>query len=261
MDNIFYYFAKIIWLVIALDSLLLIWLAIGVFCLIKQYIRLAAFLLISLLSINVFIAAFPVGEWLLYSLERHYPPAELDPANYDGIIVLGGGQHNGPTQSWDQVALLNGGERSLTLLTMAQKLPQNIPIIFTGGNGAMSNKGMTDADVVTKLLQENNIPDGRIIYENQSRNTFENAVLSKQLAQPRPQQRWLLVTSAFHMPRAMGVFCKINWPVEAYPVDFRSRKDKLQRLDWGYANHLNNLNRAYREWIGLVAYRLSNKSC
>ncbi len=261
MDSIFFYIAKITWLVIALDSLLIIWMAVGVFCLLKQYLRVASVLLVGLLTVNIIIAAFPVGEWLMYPLEHQYPPATVDPAEYDGVIVLGGGQHNAVTHAWQQVALTHAGERSLLLLTMAQSLPKDIPIVFTGGNGRMSSQGISDSGVIKQLLDENNIPQDRVIFESQSRNTFENAVLSKVLVQPKADERWLLVTSAFHMPRSMAVFCKADWPVTAYPVDFRSRKDKLIRLDWGYARHLNRLNTAFREWVGILAYRINNKSC
>ena len=90
---------------------------------------------------------------------------------------------------------------------------------------------------------------------------MENAVLSKLLVSPQVDENWLLVTSAFHMPRSMAIFCKVGWPMQAYPVDFRSRKDNLLRLDWDFAKHLKNLNMAYKEWLGIIAYKVAGKSC
>ncbi|MDP6191137.1 MAG: YdcF family protein, partial [Gammaproteobacteria bacterium] len=155
----------------------------------------------------------------------------------------------------------HAAERPLALLQMAQRLPDTVPIVFTGGTGKMSDQGMAGAEVIAMLLQDHGMDSARILFENQSRNTLENAVLSKRLVHPQAGDSWLLVTSAFHMPRAMAVFCKADWPMQAYAVDFRSRRDKLWRLDWDFARHLYNLNLAYKEWLGIVVYKVTGKSC
>ena len=101
----------------------------------------------------------------------------------------------------------------------------------------------------------------RIIAEEQSRNTVENAVFSKLLAMPQPGERWLLVTSAHHMPRAMGVFRAADFPVEAYPVDWRTRGpiDLLRPFD-SVGRGLERADTAMHEWIGLLIYWLTGRS-
>lgn len=261
MDSLFFYVAKLAWVLVALDSLLIIWLGLGVLCLLFAWQRLAQWLLTSLLLVCFTIGLFPVGEWLLYSLEKQYPPISVNVDDIDGVIVLGGGEQNAQTYAWQQVSLGSGGERPLALLQMARSLPEAIPIVFTGGTGKMTDQGMSGAEVIQQMLTAHGIASERVTFEGQSRNTVENAMLSKQLVQPEANENWLLITSAFHMPRSVAIFCKQDWQVTPYPVDFRSRKDKLWRMDWDFAKHLKNLNTAYKEWLGILAYKLSGKSC
>lgn len=261
MDSVFFYVAKLAWVLVALDSLLLLWLAAGVFCLLMAWQRLARWLLVSLLLTCLAIGLFPVGEWALYQLEKQYPPITLNPEQVDGVIVLGGGEQNAQSYAWQKVSLGSGGERPLALLQMVAQLPKSTPIMFTGGTGRMTAQGMSGAEVIQQMLVDHGVDTERVIFEGKSRNTVENAVLSKQLVNPQVGDSWLLVTSAFHMPRSMAIFCKVDWPMQAYPVDFRSRKDNLWRLDWDFAKHLRNLNIAYKEWLGIVAYKVAGKSC
>ena len=102
---------------------------------------------------------------------------------------------------------------------------------------------------------------GRVTVEDQSRNTVENAVFSKQMAAPKPGERWLLVTSAYHVPRSMGIFRMAGFPVEAYPVDWRTRgaEDALRPFPT-LAEGLRRTDTAVREWAGLIVYWLSGRS-
>ncbi|MDP6968582.1 MAG: YdcF family protein [Gammaproteobacteria bacterium] len=261
MDSLFYYIAKLAWLLVAVDSLLLIWLALAVVCWYWGRLPWAKGLTGSLLLVLLGIGLFPVGEWALFSLEKQYSPGILQVEKVDGVVVLGGGERNAQSFAWGQASLGDAAERPMVLLQIARQLPASVPIVFTGGTGKMSDQGMSGAEVIAMLLQDHGIELSRILFEDQSRNTLENAVLTKALVQPQVAENWLLVTSAFHMPRAMAVFCKADWPMQAYAVDFRSRKDKLWRLDWDFARHLYNLNLAYKEWLGIVAYKVAGKSC
>ena len=112
-----------------------------------------------------------------------------------------------------------------------------------------------------RLLESLGIPRARITLEDRSRNTVENAVLSKAIAQPKPGERWLLVTSAHHLPRAVGVFRKAGFPVEAYPVDWRTRgpEDALRPFA-SVGDGLRRSDTAVREWVGLAVYWLTGRS-
>jgi uncharacterized SAM-binding protein YcdF (DUF218 family) len=96
--------------------------------------------------------------------------------------------------------------------------------------------------------------------ENKSRNTAENAEFSKELARPRPGETWLLVTSAYHMPRSVGLFRKVGFPVVPWPSDYRtSGREGVGFFRDNEVDALQNTTLALREWIGLIAYWLSGR--
>ena len=259
MDSTFFYVAKLAWLLVAVDSVLLIWLGLGVLCLYMGWLNAARRLLLNLALACLTIALFPLGEWLFYPLEQQHLPASL-PTQVDGIVVLGGGEAVGLSHAWQQVALGDGAERLTAMVMLANAYPQ-APVVFTGGSGSMVQQGTTGAEVAKQFVQSMGLSKSRLTLESQSRNTVENAVLTKAMMQPKPGQHWLLVTSAFHMPRSLAVFCKADWPMQPYPVDYRAQKGNLLRFDWGFAEHLRNLNNAFKEWLGLAAYKLTDKAC
>jgi len=115
--------------------------------------------------------------------------------------------------------------------------------------------------VALKLLERLGVAPGRVVTEDRSRNTWENAVFSRRIAMPKLGERWLLVTSAYHMPRAVGVFQKAGFVVEAYPVDWRTRGTRdLLRPSATVGDGLRRTDTAVREWSGLLIYWLSGKS-
>jgi len=116
------------------------------------------------------------------------------------------------------------------------------------------------ADVAKMVLEQQGMNISHVIFETESRNTYENAVLSKVLAKPVSGENWILITSAFHMPRSIGIFCRAGWPMIPYPVDHYSWPGHLFRVDLGLAGHLGNLAMGIREWLGLVAYYATGKT-
>ena len=88
----------------------------------------------------------------------------------------------------------------------------------------------------------------------------EEALNSLDLVDPAPGERWLLSTSAFHMPRTFGAFCRLNWRLQPFPVDYRTPDSGLLYYNFDFASHLGSLNLAVREWTGLLAYRLTGRT-
>jgi uncharacterized SAM-binding protein YcdF (DUF218 family) len=259
MDSVFFYLAKLAWLLLAVDSVLVMWLSLGLLCLYAGWFKAAQRLLLALTLTSLTIALFPLGEWLYYPLEKQYPPALL-PEKVDGIVVLGGGEAVGLSAAWQQVALGEGAERLTTMVMLANAYPQ-VPVVFTGGSGRMVEQNTTGAAVANQFARSMGLSEGRLILESQSRNTVENARLTKAMMQPKVGEHWLLVTSAFHMPRSLAVFCKAGWLMQPYAVDYRAQRGNLLRLDWDFAKHLYNLNGAFKEWLGVAAYKLTGKAC
>ena len=122
----------------------------------------------------------------------------------------------------------------------------------------MLEDGHSEAEATRDLLLELGVAPGRIELETHSRNTYENARFAAEIAHPRPGETWLLATSAFHMPRAMGCFRAAGFPVIAFPSDYRYVGLTFPRLD--LFDGLSELKYALHEYTGLIAYRLSGKT-
>ena len=152
------------------------------------------------------------------------------------------------------------GGRIIATVALARQYPE-ARIVYSGGNAALVLAGGMESDYAIELFERLGIARSRIVAERQSRNTIENAEFSKELIRPKPGERWLLVTSASHMSRAIGVFRRAGFPVEAYPVDWRTRGpiDLVMPFD-SLSAGLRRTDTAVHEWVGLVAYWITGQS-
>lgn len=247
---------KIAWLVLRPSNLLLLFAVIGLGGGRRGWARaLAAAGVGGLLLVTV----LPVGPWLLVPLENRFPPPAVPPERVDGVIVLGGGVNPDITAARGSVTFNEGGERQAAMLALLRRYP-GARMVFTGGIGQLGGAAITEAEVIRRFLAEQGVMPGRVLIEDRSRTTLENATLSRELVRPRPGERWLLVTSAAHMPRAVGIFRRQGWTVEAWPVDYRTAGG--QELDLGFRldQRLTRLEDAAYEWAGLAWYRLLGRT-
>jgi len=217
--------------------------------------RIAIASLVLLLALSV----LPVGRLLANKLENRFPPWDASRGAPTGIVVLGGAID--PDLSADRGELNLGGAaaRVIAIAKLARQFPQ-ARIIYSSGNAALFPGGRPEADFVYPLLDDFNVPRSRVTLETRSRNTAENAAYSKEIAQPKPGERWLLVTSAIHMPRAVGCFRRVGFPVEAYPVDWTTLMQPKLRPSLSPVASLMRLDDAAHEWEGLLAYWLTGRS-
>lgn len=259
MESIFFLISKIAWSIVAPDSLLLILIVISWFLLRRGTYKAAKMLLGFVTIVLTAVAIFPVGDWLLYPLEMRFPTNPKLPEKVDGIIVLSGSEDAVLSSLWNQVELGDSAERDTAFLELAKQYP-DAELVFSGGSGSLTYQEYKAADVARRLFGEMGLDLGRVTFERKSRNTFENAIMSKKLVKPRPGQKWILITSAWHMPRAVGVFCKAGWPVIPYPVDHVTMPGKLLRLEFSLCGHFRNLAYGAKEWTGLTAYYLTGKT-
>jgi uncharacterized SAM-binding protein YcdF (DUF218 family) len=232
----------------------------GLLLLSTRFARAGRTLAFASLIVLAILGLSPVGNALIIPLEERFPRWDATRGAPDGIIVLGGAISPDVSSARDEVALNEAAER----LTVAAELARRYPdarIVFSGGSGALIYDEGAEAPLALRLLESFGIPRARITLEDRSRNTVENAVLSKAIAQPKPGERWLLVTSAHHLPRAVGVFRKAGFPVEAYPVDWRTRgpEDALRPFA-SVGDGLRRSDTAVREWVGLAIYWLTGRS-
>lgn len=201
----------------------------------------------------VLIAVLPIDQWALAPLENRFPPAP-ESRKLDGIIVLGGFLE--PALSADRGhPSLNSAADRLTEFAAQIRLHPEARLVFTGGPMPNRPDGPPEALGVRALLERLGLPAERVIYESASRTTAENAVMSKALVQPKPGEHWMLITSAAHMPRSIGTFRGVGWPMEASPVGYKTFAEPTHRASRGFGERLASLDIAAHEWIGLVVYR------
>ncbi len=201
----------------------------------------------------------PVGNVLLHALESRFPPWDPARGAPDGIVVLGGAI--APMLSLDHGDTVFGGDagRVIAIAKLARAYP-DARIVYSSGDASLLGDEPPEASFVPPSLDSFGVPRARVVLETRSRNTAENAVFSKALAQPKPGERWLLVTSASHMPRAIGCFRQVGFPVEAYPVAWRTRRHLRLAPVEALSNGLGRLDQAAHEWSGLLIYWLTGRS-
>lgn len=201
----------------------------------------------------------PLGNAIILPLEERFPPWDASRGAPTGIICLGGALDTVVAPARGEVSLNEAAERMTAIAELARKYPQ-ARIVFTGGSGRLIYHGSTEAELAARLFDSFGIAKERVTLEDKSRDTLENARFTKALVQPKPGERWLLVTSAHHMPRSVGLFRSEGFPVEAFPVDYRTRGaiDALRPFS-PLSDGLRRTDTAMREWVGLLAYRLSGR--
>ncbi len=205
----------------------------------------------------------PVGDWALCPLEERIPRA-APPARVDGIMVLGGGVDPELTTARGIPALNAEAERMTAAVALAHRYPY-ARLVFAGGAWGPPRPGaLPEAEVARQLFLDLGIPAERLLLEAASRNTYENALFAQALARPAPGEVWVLVTSARHMPRALGVFRHLGWEVLPWPVAYRTTGESggLRRLPPPalLGQRLTELDSAAHEWFGLALYRLAGRT-
>jgi uncharacterized SAM-binding protein YcdF (DUF218 family) len=232
----------------------------GAALLATRFARAGRRLIIGSLVLLAVMGLSPLGNALILPLEQRFPPWDSTRGPPDGIVVLGGAISPDVSTARDTPALNEAAERMTVVAELARRYPA-ARIIFSGGSGALIYDEGTEAEFAVRLFESFGIARERIIPEDKSRNTWENAVFSKQLANLKPGERWLLVTSAYHMPRSVGVFRKAGFPIEPYPVDWRTRgpQDALRPFTT-LGGGLLRTDTAVREWVGLAVYWATGQS-
>ena len=202
-----------------------------------------------------------LGNLLLYPLEARFPPWDAARGAPDGIVVLGGPINPDLSAERSTAVFSGGADRLIAAAALAHRYP-NARLIYSGGNAnLLAGDASKEADYAAAVFESLGIAKQRLTMERRSRNTSENAEFSKAIAAPKAGERWLLVTSAYHMPRAIGVFRKLGFAVEPYPADWRTGSAPGLLSSSVFASDgLGNADTAIREWMGLVAYRISGKT-
>ncbi|RST86650.1 YdcF family protein [Aquibium carbonis] len=199
------------------------------------------------------------GALLLHPLEDRFQRPSDMPARVDGIVVLGGGFEGGVNRVRGGYELNSSGDRFVETAALALRYPE-ARVLVSGGAGALLLEGEGDGETAPRLLEALGVDRSRLLLDNEARNTQENALFSKRLADPQEGETWLLVTSAFHMPRSVGLFRKADFAVVPWPSDYRtSGVERIGPAEDNVFDSTQNTALAIREWIGLLVYWLTGR--
>lgn len=245
---------KIVEMLLSPLELALAALSVALLVLWRGRIRAGRRILAGTVTFLLVLAVLPWSNWLLRPLETRFPMQTELPSHVDGIVVLGGSIDPVRSQERGRPTIADAPERLTALVELARHYPA-ARVVFTGGSGDFARQDVKEAHYTAMLLTNLGVPEGRVLYEDQSRNTRENAEFAKPLAAPKDGEVWLLVTSARHMPRSVGTFQASGWKVIAYPVDYLT---SAAPSGWGLRLGRNSavLRNALHEWAGLLYYRL-----
>lgn len=197
----------------------------------------------------------PLGSAALIALEDRFPEPTIN-RPVTGIILLGGAVDTHISSERGVLTMNEAGERMTATVDLSRRYPDARIFLSGGANHILGgNAKMSESQVAHEILVSLGVPAQRIEMEERSRNTCENGTESKTALQPKPGELWLLVTSASHMPRAVGCFRAARFDVTPYPVDYRTRgTDDLKQITISTAGGLAATDLAVHEWLGLFAY-------
>lgn len=250
----FFSLSKIFWLFMQPLSILLflcVFIVVALYCGWKVLAIISALIACSIIILCGFTT---LGAVLLNPLEERFQRPQKLPDHMEGIIVLGGYMSGEINAARGGVELNSAGDRVIEAMRLAKHYP-HVKIIVTGGEGTYFSQSMPDAESTRQLFKMFQLADHNVIYEAKSRNTIENAQFTRDLVHPQKGQRWLLVTSAFHMPRSVGVFRKAGFDVIAWPTDYKTVPEVKFRLYFQNVNEsFARSSTALHEWLGLLIY-------
>jgi uncharacterized SAM-binding protein YcdF (DUF218 family) len=255
-DSAFFLVSKLVWLLAAPTNLMALLIAGGILLAFWEKSR-ALGRRVAAAGALAFLGAalLPVGDWLLAPLERRFPP--LGECRFDGIILLGGSIGATEVSGVTDTNLNEAADRVRYAAALARRHPE-VEILVSGGQVFPRPGAMSESEATALLLEELGVPRERMRLEAASRTTAENARrLSHTVG--LDQRRWALVTSAFHMPRAMGVFRRQGVDVVAAPTDWRV-DEGASLASWSVTGRLTTLDLAAKEYVGLIAYRISDRT-
>lgn len=198
----------------------------------------------------------PFGPAAVTALENRFPQPRITGV-VAGVVMLGGAVDTHITSDRSSVTLNEAGERLVVAADLSRRYPDARIFLSGGANHIATDSSLTESQVARNVLIAIGVPAQRIEMEERSRNTCENGLESAAALRPRPEEQWLLVTSASHMPRAMACFRAAGFKVIPYPVDYRTRaRVSLRRPVASIALGLEFSDLAAHEWLGLSTYRM-----
>jgi uncharacterized SAM-binding protein YcdF (DUF218 family) len=253
----FFVLSKLLWLVAAPSHWLGFLVLATALCALTGRARAARSLALAAALLLLLVGILPLSTWMIQGLESRYTRPAW-PAHVDGILILSPGFDTATLKQRGAPATNAGEMRVVAGFDAARRYPK-ARVVFSGGSGVLGGAEYSESESAGYIFAELGLDPARLILEPRSRNTYENILFSKTLAKPKPGETWLLVTSAIHLPRAMEIARKLNWPMVPWPSDYITGTH-TPSPSFEIGSNLAATDYAVHEWIGLLAYRLSGKS-
>jgi len=256
----FFILSKIAWsFIMPMNFIMLIACCAGAFWVFKKRF-LAKILLIISFSLFLIIGYTPVGYNALVLMEKQYQRPAIMPQHVDGIIVLGGSFDSKSYEKTGMISATAQVNRIIDYIDLAQRYPK-AKLVFSGGSGLLKPTKRVEADDIALFFNMIAFDDDRVIYERQSRNSYENLLYSKALLNPDPDETWLVVTSRYHMPRVMGIAKQLEWALTPYPSSpFTYGQYRLRAPVFNVLSNFHYTHTAVKEFVGSVVYALTGRS-
>jgi len=255
---VFFALSKIVWFLIEPSNVVALLVLLGAVLLAVGWLRIGRVVALAGAALLVLIGVLPTYLLLLRPLENRFVRPDW-PAHIDGIVILSGGINSGMIKSRGVPATERSLGRIVAGFEVARRYP-NARVIFSGGSGALGGSKFSEAEGARFIFAQMGMDPARLILEDRSRNTSENLILSKRIADPKRGEVWLLATTAWHIPRSMGVAARNEWQMVPWPTDYATAKQGFWGGFFSISHNLSYTDVAVREWIGLAAYRLTGRS-
>ena len=224
----------------------------------RRHTRAGVRVVLAATSLLAAIGLVAIPDVILQRLENEFRPTARATGEFEGLIVLGGGLDGGQTaEERGQTLLGSSAERATTALAIARRAPQ-LKIVVTGYAGLDEPDHLSEAAATVRFFEEQGLPTSGVIVEPTARNTSEIAENVKRLGGIDPARPWLLVTSAWNMPRALLTFKKAGWNVEPMPVDYVTGTS-LDYFQFSLHRGAARWNMALHELLGILWYRLTGR--
>ena len=254
-----FYLSKILWLIVNPFNIFIFTTIFTIFLHFISFRKLSLIIFLINFIFITFISFFPIGSYLTYNIEKEFHSNIKIPERVDGILILGGATNPLLFKEYDQISLNDSAERLVESVLIIRKF-EKAKVIFSGGSGSINRSDLGHSQVAKLFYKNIGVDINKIFFEDKSRNTYENIIYSKNIAKPKKNETWLLITSAFHMKRALFIAEKNNWKLVPYAVDFKNTKEFKLTPNINLLSNLNSFQSGLHEWLGLVAYYLMGRT-
>ena len=210
------------------------------------------------LILFLFFGYSPLSNFLLSKIEDYIKTSKYPVQQLTGVVVLGGSFNSGlESKERNEVSLNSSAERLTKALEIYKKNPRLL-ILFSGFSGELKPQGWSESDLAKKFFLDQGVKLDNLLFENQSRNTFENIKFSKNII-ANYKGTWGLITSASHMPRSFFAFKKQSLILEPINVDYKTGTSRMFWINFDISSGLSNWSIIFHELIGISYYKITNK--